>query len=126
MTKPKTAGVSRNATRKSVGKSSRSMENLQSFKPGPNPRRGRGPAKGAPNAGRPPDQWKAHLRTLVDRAEVLAHIEASLQKGPGDEFFAKALDYATDHGYGRATQPIAHSGSVGLADLLTTQPADRE
>lgn len=78
----------------------------------------RGPRKGAPNAGRPPDQWKAHLRTLVDRAEVLTHIEDALVKGPSDEFFEKALDYATDHGYGRPTQPVGLSGKVTLENLL--------
>jgi hypothetical protein len=80
---------------------------------------GRGPAKGAPNAGRPPDQWKAALRALADRQEVLDHIDAALKAGPADPFFEKALDYVTDHGYGKATQPVQHDATQGLADILT-------
>lgn len=107
---------------------------------------GRGPAKGAPNAGRPRDQWAQTLRELADREAVLGHVDAALKAGPrrplldedgwpidrdgqrlaegkepiyiGSTYYERALDYATDHGYGRATQPIAHSGSVGLVDLL--------
>ena len=77
-----------------------------------------GPAKGAPNAGRPPDQWKAALRALADRQEVLDHIQRSLDAGPEHPFFPRALDYVTDHGYGRATQPIEASLSVTLESLL--------
>jgi hypothetical protein len=103
---------------------------------------GRGPKKGAPNAGRPPDEWKRALQALADRQEVLAHIDRSLLEGPrrpllnaegkpidldglplpdrsepiyvGSTFFENALTYVTEHGYGRATQPVAHSGSVAL------------
>ena len=77
-----------------------------------------GPAKGAPNAGRPPDQWKAALRALADRQEVLDHIQRSLDAGPEHPFFPRALDYVTDHGYGRATQPIEANVTVNIADAL--------
>ena len=80
---------------------------------------GRGPKKGAPNAGRPPDEWKAKLRAMASRDEVMAHVETVLLAGPDHPFFDRALQYVTDHGYGRATQPVEHSGSIGLADLLT-------
>lgn len=72
-----------------------------------------------PGSGRPPDQWKAALRALADRQEVLKHIDRALKKGPSDPFFEKALDYATDHGYGKATQPVQHDATGSLADLLT-------
>ncbi len=67
---------------------------------------GRGPAKGAPNAGRPPDAWKATLRELASRENVLAHIQTVLDAGPDHPFFAKALEYVTEYGYGKATQHI--------------------
>lgn len=79
---------------------------------------GRGPKKGAPNAGRPTDEWKAKLRAMASRDEVMAHVETVLMAGPEHPFFDRALQYATDHGYGRATQPIEHSGSVTLESLL--------
>ena len=40
---------------------------LKPFVPGPDKRRGNGPKKGAPNAGRPPNAWKARMEALRDR-----------------------------------------------------------
>lgn len=110
---------------------------------------GRGPKKGTPMAGRPPDQWKRHLQQLADRDEVLAHVDAALLAGPrrpkldaegneipifatgkdGRQFLAGvemtgsdrwewAMEYVTDHGYGRATQPIDHTGTIVIADKI--------
>lgn len=67
---------------------------------------GRGPAKGAPNAGRPRDEWRAKLQAMASRDEVLAHVEATLLNGPADPFFDRALQYVTDHGYGRAPSSV--------------------
>lgn len=67
---------------------------------------GRGPAPGAPNAGRPPDEWKARLRAMASRDEVLTHVETVLLAGPDNPFFDRALQYVTDHGYGRAQQHV--------------------
>lgn len=79
---------------------------------------GNGPKPGAPNAGRPRDEWKARLQAMASRDEVLAHVEATLLQGPEHPFFQRALDYVTDHGYGRATQPIELSGQVSIASEL--------
>lgn len=76
--------------------------------------RGRGAVKGAPNAGRPPDAWKAKLRELASRENVLAHIQTVLDAGPEHPFFAKALEYVTEHGYGKATQHVEQTGSTTL------------
>lgn len=75
---------------------------------------GRGPAKGSPNAGRPPDEWKAKLRAIASREDVLAHIESVLTAGPDHPFFARALEYVTEHGYGKATQHVEQTGSTTL------------
>lgn len=77
-------------------------------------KRGKGPAVGAPNAGRPPDEWKAKLRELASRENVLAHIQTVLDAGPEHPFFAKALEYVTEHGYGKATQHVEQTGSNTL------------
>ena len=79
---------------------------------------GRGPAKGAPNAGRPPDEWKAKLRELASRENVLAHIQTVLDSGPEHPFFAKALEYVTEYGYGKATQHIEQTGSNTLEVIV--------
>ena len=78
--------------------------------------RGRGPKKGT--GGRPRETWKQALASMASSDEVLYHVRTVLEAGPDHPFFAKALEYATDHGMGKATQPIEHSGSVGLTDLL--------
>jgi len=79
---------------------------------------GRGPAKGAPNAGRPPDEWKAKLRELASRENVLAHIQTVLDAGPEHPFFAKALEYVTEYGYGKATQHIEQTGGTTLEVIV--------
>jgi len=76
------------------------------FAVGADPRRGNGPAKGAPNAGRPRDEWKARLRAMASKDQVLDHVESALDMGPAHPFFEKALAYVTDHGYGRASQSL--------------------
>ena len=52
--------MSKNDTPKSTGKTV--PKGLKPFAPGPDPRRGRGPKKGAPNAGRTPDDIRALAR----------------------------------------------------------------
>ena len=79
---------------------------------------GRGAAKGAPNAGRPRDEWKARLQAMASSDAVLDHVHQTLENGPSDPFFQRALDYVTDHGYGRATQPIELSGTVSISKEL--------
>ena len=37
--------------------------------------RGRGPAKGAPNAGRPPNAWREKMEALRDRWLIAAEVE---------------------------------------------------
>jgi hypothetical protein len=84
------------------------------------PGKGRGPKPGAPNAGRPKDEWKAKLTALASRDEVLAHVESVLLQGPEHPFFARALDYVTDHGYGKATQNVEVSGNLTVANAIAT------
>jgi len=81
-------------------------------------KRGRGPAPGSPNAGRPPDEWKAKLRELASRENVLAHIQTVLDAGPEHPFFAKALEYVTEYGYGKATQHIEQTGASTLEVIV--------
>jgi hypothetical protein len=94
------------------------------------PDQGRGPAKGAPNAGRPPDLWRAKLREMASRDEVMQHVESVLCEGPGHPWFSKALDYATEHGFGKASQPHQITGldggpvGIALSVKLIDPPAD--
>jgi hypothetical protein len=73
------------------------------FKPGNDPRRGRGPKKGAPNAGRPLDEWKAYLRSLVDSAASRDAIVAILTD-PSHPAYARVLAWADERGWGKESQ----------------------
>jgi hypothetical protein len=65
----------------------------------------RGPKKGAANAGRPRDEWKAWLRTLVDSPTTRASIEQVLHD-PQHPAFARVLSWADERGFGKEVTPI--------------------
>lgn len=66
---------------------------------------GKGPKAGAPNAGRPRDEWKAWLRSLVDSPLTRASIETILQD-PTHPAFPRVLSWADERGFGKETTPI--------------------
>lgn len=74
--------------------------------------RGRGPAKGAPNAGRPPDEFKAFMRSLVSRADVAEALRGVLSN-PSHPQFMQAFKMAAEFGYGRAPQAVELTGAEG-------------
>lgn len=59
--------------RKSVENSKPGVKNLKPFRKGDGRPRGRGPAKGAPNAGRPPDFLKALKQQGAEKATEQIH-----------------------------------------------------
>src|SRR5712672_99319 len=82
------------------------------FENGDDRRRGRGPKKGAPNAGRPPTEFKLAMRGLASRKAVMNRLRqlTSGAKSVSDDVFLKAFKEVTDRGYGKAVQPLEHSG----------------
>lgn len=98
-------------------KSGRKSGNATSFKPGKDPRRGKGPEKGAPNAGRPPDKFKELCRELATGQKTIEAVEAILEDQDHSQFMA-ALKWASEHGYGRPSQPLEHSGTITIEDFL--------
>jgi hypothetical protein len=63
---------------------------------------------------------------MASRDEVLAHVESVLLQGPEHPFFDRALQYVTDHGYGKPKQELAHSGTLTLEALLAASLQPRE
>lgn len=58
-----------------------------------------------PGAGRPPNEFRRALLSLVDRKDVLAHIQTALDAGPDDKGdFWQAVKYCTDQGAGKAPE----------------------
>jgi hypothetical protein len=117
---------SENAT---VAKSEKKTGRVPStaFKPGPDPRRGRGPAPGAPNAGRPPSELRAAMRlALADRIQIAADIADREDATDADKL--RALDFLARHGM---AQQHEHAVADSLAALLgapavtpTSEPAE--
>lgn len=87
------------------------------FQSGADQRRGNGPSKGAPNAGRPPDEFKALCRELATTANTIKAVRAILKDQDHSQFL-QALRWASEHGYGKPTQPMEHSATGTLAELL--------
>lgn len=75
--------------------------------------RGRGPKKGAPNAGRPPDAWKALCRELASSPELIEKAKLVLQV-PNHPAWLGAWKFLTEQGYGKAAQPVQHDGAINL------------
>lgn len=87
---------------------------------------GNGPRKGAPNAGRPPDEWRERLRAMASRDEVLEHVNSVLLAGPEHPFFDRALQYVTEHGYGKAAASLDVTTKGKELTALTWTFGDRE
>ncbi len=68
---------------------------MRPFQKGHDPRRGRGPRKGTPNAGRPPDEFKAQMAALASREETVRALEAILSD-PEHTHFIQALKFAAE------------------------------
>lgn len=70
-----------------------------------------------PGSGRPPDEFKELCRSLATREETIAAVEAILAD-PTHGAFIGALKWASEHGYGKPTQPLEHGVTAGLADAI--------
>ncbi len=98
------------------------------FVPGPDPRRGRGPKPGAPNAGRPPSVIRERCRgSFEDRIAVLEEIVDDAKVSAGDRI--RALDLLGKYGLGTQQQHSGPDGGViplGVVELpmIVTQEDD--
>lgn len=82
------------------------------FKRGGDPRQGRGPAKGAPNAGRPPNEHIDWCRRVVSDPSAESAVETVL-KDPKHPAFASMWKAVAERGYGKAAQPLELTGKDG-------------
>lgn len=81
------------------------------FRKGGDPRQGRGPAKGAPNAGRPPLEHVAWCRQMLSDPRCEAAVEAVLTD-PSHTAFGQMWRELARRGYGMPAQTVAVSGQV--------------
>jgi hypothetical protein len=84
------------------------------------PRSGRGPAPGAPNAGRPPNAFAEQCKTL-QRDVILPKCEAVLRdptKGPKDADWQWATRWISKYGEKETAKRFEHGGLDGGPILL--------
>jgi hypothetical protein len=65
----------------------------------------KGPKKGATNAGRPPDAFKAEMQAMGSRADVLAKVKTVLSD-PDHPDWARMVALVWDRGYGKPSQAV--------------------
>ncbi len=91
------------------------------------PRRGRGPKKGAPNAGRPTDEFKRLMQGFATSLDAQRGIEDALRAGAKHPAFLGALKHVTEHGYGKPTQDVTSGGKPLIPARISVtlvRPAD--
>lgn len=82
---------------------------------GHDPRRGSGPAPGAPNAGRPPNAWKLECADLATRGAVAARARGILDD-PDHPAWLGAWRFVAEQAFGKPTQPIDLSTEILIRD----------
>lgn len=96
---------------KSVKKSGKKSGSDGKFASGPDPRRGRGPEKGAPNAGRPPNWLREWCDDLLASPECKAQVEKVL-KNEKHAAFAQMWRTISERAHGKPAQAIDVTGNV--------------
>jgi hypothetical protein len=99
--------------RKSAQKSVRGIP----FQRGPDPRRGRGPAPGAPNAGRPPNWLKDWCDELLSDETTKKQVRAILNDADHPAFRAM-WNAVADRAHGKPKESLELSGKVTLEQIL--------
>jgi len=77
------------------------------------PRNGHGPKKGAPNAGRPPEEYLTWLRGVIESPECRRAVQATLSDS-NHPAFAKLYAACSDRSYGKPLQEVQASGDVTI------------
>ncbi len=77
------------------------------------PGQGRGPKKGAPNAGRPPDKFRDFCRELLATKDADAAVKAILND-ESHPAYAAMWKAVSDRGYGKPTQAVEVSGNINV------------
>lgn len=103
------------AAKKSGRKSGRKVPG--GFTGADDPRRGRGPKKGAPNAGRPPDKHREECQRMISDPKCEKAVR-SILGNPKHPAFAPMWRIVAERGYGKTPQPI--TGADG-APLIPSQ-----
>lgn len=89
------------------------------------PRQGRGPKKGAPNAGRPRLEHVAWCQAQVSDPKCEKAV-ALVLRNPKHPAFSTMWRAVTDRGYGKAAQPITDAEGGNLPPIIQLRFIDPE
>lgn len=78
------------------------------------PSHGRGALLRSGGPGRPPNEFKETMRHMASRDETLAYVDRCLRGEFGPRFFAWAMDFVSNRGYDKPTQPVSGDPSAPL------------
>lgn len=81
---------------------------------------GRGPKKGAPNAGRPRSAFRDACRTILEREKLLDEAARMATKAAEDRDRLAAIKFLTSYAHGMPSQTV-RTESVDLSALSDTQ-----
>jgi hypothetical protein len=62
--------------------------------------------------GRTKDEFKQRMRELSSSDQALAYLEECLRGDHGYKAHTSAMAFAAEHGYGKATETVEHTGAV--------------
>ena len=88
------------------------------------PRRGRGPAKGAPGAGRKPDAFKDLCAGIVSSEAAIRAARAILADG-NHPAFAQVFKALAGHAYGTPTKRVDLASAGSATAVVILPPRDR-
>lgn len=74
-----------------------------------------------PGSGAPPEAFKMRLQTLIDREQTCKAI-ATILSDPDHPHFMRALDYATNHAYGKPKETVEQTGAVEILVRFVEEP----
>ena len=75
--------------------------------------------------GRPPDEFRARMRELATLADKRKHIETVLDD-PAHPQWLPALRHVTEHGYGKAIQPVDLAQTIEVVIRFEDEPGERK
>lgn len=104
--------------KKSVTKSAEKSATVKRGKPfvANDPRAGRGPKKGAPNAGRPTLEFTAWCKAMLDAPDKRQQVDEVLAD-KGHPAFATMFRTIADRAHGKAKEYVEHSADESFSAL---------
>lgn len=77
-------------------------------------------------SGRPKDPFRVLIKEKTNDGELLINTMLGLLKSENEDIRVKAVHWLADRGWGKALQPVEHSGEVGHRLQFVLHPTEKE